>query len=131
MDNTIRAELEEELRELPVIQYARVAKAEIPFSEKVRTICKEECPRYGKSWACPPGVGTVGECRAICDEFEGAFVFTTVAEVQDIMDMRKRRVKSVICFENVLSGRWQCQVIPVQFVRNVHTRPDRADIRRG
>ncbi len=89
MDDTIRAMLEEEIRELPVIQYAWVSKEEIPFSERVRTICKEECPRYGKSWACPPGVGTVEECRAACSAFEGAFVFTTVAEVQDIMNMEE------------------------------------------
>lgn len=89
MEEKVRAEIEEEILELPVIQYAWIPGEEIPFSERVREICKQECPRYGKSWACPPGVGTVEECQEICREFEGAFAFTTVAEVQDIMNMEE------------------------------------------
>lgn len=80
---TWRAEVEERISELPVVQYAWLREGEIPFSERVRSICREECPRYGTSWACPPGVGSVTECRERCGQFSGAFVFTTIAEVAD------------------------------------------------
>lgn len=85
----MRIKIEEKLSELPVVQYAWLDCGEIPFSERVRSICKEECPRYGTSWACPPGVGTVEECRSRCESFDGAFVFTTAAEVQDIENMEE------------------------------------------
>lgn len=79
-----KEEIEQELLELPIVQYAWVPEKEIPFSENVRLICKKECPRYGKSWSCPPGVGTVAECQELCSRFSEAFVFTTIAEVADI-----------------------------------------------
>lgn len=84
-----RQQIEEQLLELPIVQYAWIRAEDIPFSERVRSICKEECPRYGTSWACPPGVGTVEECRKRCAAFEGAFVFTTIAEVLDASNMEE------------------------------------------
>ncbi len=89
MTDEIRSEIEEKLSGLPVVQYAWLAGGEIPFSERVRSICREECPRYGSSWACPPGVGTVEECRIVCESYDGALVFTTIAEVQDIENMEE------------------------------------------
>lgn len=85
----IQEKTEERLAELPIVQYAWLETGDIPFSEHVREICREECPRYGTSWSCPPGVGTVEQCRAGCMEYEGAFVFTTVAEVRDIADLQE------------------------------------------
>ena len=81
--------IEEGLSVLPVVQYAWLEIGEITFSERVREICREECPRYGTSWACPPGVGTVQECHEKCDQYDGAFVFTTIAEVSDIENMEE------------------------------------------
>lgn len=69
--------------EYPVCQYQVLKTEEIPFSEKVRHICRTECERYGKSWSCPPGVGEVEECRRRCMGFEHVLVFTTMAEVAD------------------------------------------------
>ncbi|EET61602.1 hypothetical protein BRYFOR_06285 [Marvinbryantia formatexigens DSM 14469] len=67
----------------PVCQYAVLDVTEIPFSEKVRHICRTECGRYGKSWSCPPGVGEVEECHKRCLQYEKTLVFTTLAEVSD------------------------------------------------
>ena len=69
--------------EYPICQYAVCKAREIPFSEKVRHICRTECERYGKSWSCPPAVGEVNECRKRCLEYENALVFTTAAQVSD------------------------------------------------
>lgn len=63
------------ISQYPVCQYMVLDAAEIPFSEKVRHICRTECGRYGKSWSCPPGVGEVEECRQKCLQYEKALVF--------------------------------------------------------
>ena len=85
----LRNLVEEKLQELPVVQYAWLEEKEIPFSGRVREICRNECPRYGTSWSCPPGVGTVEECRDRCAGFPEAFVFTTIAEVMDAANMEE------------------------------------------
>lgn len=89
MDDLMKQELEEKLLELPIVQYAWMEISEIEFSEKVRHICRTECPRYGTSWSCPPAVGTVEECRKRCEAYSGAFVFTTIAEVNDAENMEE------------------------------------------
>ena len=81
-----REEWEEGLRPLPLCQYEFLPAGPVPFSEKVREICRRECPRYGKSWSCPPAVGTVEECQARARAFRHALVFTTVSEVADSED---------------------------------------------
>ncbi|MDD6615978.1 MAG: DUF2284 domain-containing protein [Lachnospiraceae bacterium] len=89
MDSQTRLLLEEKLLELPVVQYAWMKPEDIEFSEKVRYICRTECPRYGTSWSCPPAVGTVEECRSRCEAYDGVFVFTTIAEVNDAANMEE------------------------------------------
>lgn len=79
--------IEEIAAQYPLCQYNFLDTKELVFSEQVRYICETECPRYGKSWSCPPATGTVEECRKRCLEFEKVFVFTTVAEVEDIANM--------------------------------------------
>ena len=51
--------LEEKLAELPLYIYDFIDPKELEFSDRIRWICENECPMYGKSWACPPGVGDV------------------------------------------------------------------------
>ena len=81
--------LESQLAELPLLQYEFIDAPELVFSERIRHICETECPMYGKSWACPPGVGTVEECRERCLSFDKALMITTVTEVSDIADIEE------------------------------------------
>lgn len=81
--------IEEQLAGLPLVQYAWLETAALPFSGRVREICRAECPRYGKSWSCPPGVGTVQECKERCQRYEGALLFTTIAEVVDVENLEE------------------------------------------
>ena len=46
--------LEQRLLELPLYTYFYVAPAQLEFSDRIRYICKTECPRYGKSWLVLP-----------------------------------------------------------------------------
>ena len=82
-----REMLEERLAALPLFQYEFIRSDELTFTERIRTVCKQECPRYGTSWACPPAVGTVEECRARCLAYPDAMMMTTVTEVSDIADI--------------------------------------------
>lgn len=78
-----------QIAEYPVCEYAFIRPEDLTFLEQVRYICRTECPQYGKSWSCPPAVGTVEECRQRCMSYTGGFIFTTVAEVTDIADMQE------------------------------------------
>lgn len=84
-----REKIEEQLTQFPVCEYAFIDPADLEFLDRVRYICKTECPQYGKSWSCPPAVGTVEECKERCSRFTGGFVFTTIAEVNDISNMEE------------------------------------------
>ena len=82
-----RARIEAQLAELPILQYEFIPTSALHFSERVRHICESECPMYGTTWACPPGVGSVAECVERCRRYPSALLLTTVAEVRDIADM--------------------------------------------
>lgn len=79
--------IEQELAELPLYIYAWVNPQSLEFSDRVRHICQTECAMYGKSWACPPGVGTVADCRAKCLSYNKALLISSLTEVADIADL--------------------------------------------
>ena len=81
--------LEEFISQFPVYQYAFFSPRELAFSERVRTICRQECSRYGTTWACPPAIGTVEECRNRCLDYGECFLFSTVAEVSDVANLEE------------------------------------------
>ena len=80
-------EIEALITRYPIYQYAFVSTDDIEFTDKVRSICKKECARYGKSWSCPPAVGTLDECKNRCRRFPEALFFSTIADVEDYSDM--------------------------------------------
>ena len=79
--------LEARLAELPLYEYAFLSPEELTFTERVRVVCREECPMYNKSWACPPAVGEVSECIARCRSYEGCLMISTITEVSDAANM--------------------------------------------
>ena len=81
--------LEERLAELPLYQYAFIRTEDLMFSERIRWICEHECPMYGKTWACPPAVGTVEECKAKCLSYNSCLMVGTIAEVDGEYNMEK------------------------------------------
>ena len=76
--------LEEKLAELPLYVYHFMTPEELDFNERIRWICEHECPMYGKSWACPPAVGAVAECKAKCLQYKNCLMISTITEVSDI-----------------------------------------------
>ena len=84
-----RAKLEEQLSELPLYVYVFIDPKGIEYSDRIRWICEHECPMYGKTWACPPGVGSVAECSAKCKGYNSCLMIGTITEAEDIMDIEE------------------------------------------
>lgn len=82
-----RKRLEEQLSALPIVQYEFFRTEDLVFTPRVRTVCQLECRRYGTSWACPPGVGTVEACKARCLSYPEGLLIVTMTEVEDIADI--------------------------------------------
>ena len=82
-------EIEEFICQYPVYQYAFFPPEEIEFSFRVRWICEKECERYNSTWACPPAVGSVEECRKRCLGYRECFLFSTIAEVSDVINFEE------------------------------------------
>ncbi len=79
--------LEAQLAELPLYVYFFIDPERLEFSDRIRYICQHECPMYGKSWACPPGVGAVAECEKKCLSYRRCLLIGTITESQDIGNM--------------------------------------------
>ena len=82
-----REKLEAQLSELPLYAYFYADPKTIEFSDRIRWICQNECPMYGKSWACPPGVGEVSACKAKCQGYETCLIVGTITETENIADI--------------------------------------------
>ena len=79
--------LEMQLAELPLYTYFYIKPEALEFSERIRWICENECPRYGKSYACPPAVGSVESCKAKCLGYGDCLVIGTITECDDIANI--------------------------------------------
>ena len=81
--------LEEKLQELPLYFYDFADPKELDFSDRVRWICEHECHMYGKTWACPPAVGSVCDCEKRCKGYSRCLMIATITEVRDIADINE------------------------------------------
>lgn len=81
--------LDEKLSELPLYFYDYIDPQSLEFSDRIRYICSAECPMFGKTWACPPGVGEVPLCKNKCLQFKNCLMIGTIAEVNDIANIEE------------------------------------------
>ncbi len=81
--------LESQLAELPLYGYFYIDPKSLEFSDRIRWICEHECPMHDRTWACPPGVGSVTQCRAKCLSYENCMMIATIVEVDDIADINQ------------------------------------------
>ncbi len=105
---TLHEQIEKAVEPLPLLQYGFIRPEELVFSERVRYICEHECSRYGTSWACPPAVGSVEECRGKCLRYEEGFVFVTVSEVpagasfEEMLEGRRDHERAAVKIKKLL-----------------------------
>ena len=81
--------LEEQLAELPLYFYGQIDPKGLEFSQRIRYICGAECPMCDKTWACPPAVGAVAECKDRCLQYKNCLMIGTVTEVYDIANLEE------------------------------------------
>jgi predicted metal-binding protein len=60
---------------------------ELNFYPEIRNICQENtCRGYGKTWACPPAVGTLEQCQARVMQYENMLLFSQIFRLEDSFD---------------------------------------------
>ena len=75
------------LKELGVTAYGLLSASDVVFSSELREGCNpKQCGGYGKSWACPPSVGSADECRERCLAYKNALVISAVYPLEDDFD---------------------------------------------
>jgi len=73
-------------KEIGITEIAPLDIASLEFEDWVRDICKNSCRFYNTSWACPPAVGTLDECRLRCEGFGNMLLFDRKYEIEDSFD---------------------------------------------
>ncbi len=59
----------------------------ITLHSEVRDTCKKNtCGKYGKSWSCPPGCGTLEECWQRVQRYSEGIIVQTIGELEDEFD---------------------------------------------
>ena len=59
----------------------------IQLMPEVRDMCAtNSCGAYGQKWSCPPGCGTLEECRQRLQGYTEGILVQTVGELEDEMD---------------------------------------------
>ncbi|WP_243450252.1 DUF2284 domain-containing protein [Desulfosporosinus sp. Sb-LF] len=90
MDYTMQIEgiMSREKMALKIHEYAFIKAEEVIFSQEVRGLCeKNSCGMYGTSWACPPAIGSIEDCKKQCLGYKHALIFTTVTRLKKKYDM--------------------------------------------
>lgn len=71
----------------------------LSFHEEVRKICEDnQCRCYGTTWACPPAVGSLEDCKNRVLGFRYLHLFSKAYAVEDFLDM-ERMLKSMKDFK--------------------------------
>ncbi len=68
-------------------EYRVFSTGQIPFSPAVVEACERNaCGKYGTSWTCPPGVGTLEELEKKIRAYPNAAVLTCRYDIEDSFD---------------------------------------------
>ena len=73
--------------EAGVFQHGEVKISDILLHDEIQAICRgNACRAYSKTWACPPAIGGIDECRARLDGYEKGIVFSCKYDLEDSYD---------------------------------------------
>jgi predicted metal-binding protein len=79
--------LADRLRQLTLNQADLIDVAVLKYEEEIRAMCEmNRCGRYGRSWNCPPHVGSLEELAARCGAYQNGFFFNAVSALEDSFD---------------------------------------------
>ncbi|MGI5824223.1 MAG: DUF2284 domain-containing protein [Bacillota bacterium] len=86
-----------------VWEYGLVDTKDLVFLDEVREICKaNSCRKYGTTWACPPAVGTMEECREKVMQYGQGLMFTGKYRLRSPFDW-KGMMKGLAEFKEICS----------------------------
>ena len=67
---------------------APLAMDSLEFRGEVRSMCAEDrCKSYGKSWSCPPAVGSVARAKERARDYHRGIIVQTAGSLSDSFDM--------------------------------------------
>ena len=62
--------------------------ATIELKEEVREMCASgKCAMYARRWSCPPGCGTLEECRTLLTGYTHGILVQSLGELEDSFDV--------------------------------------------
>lgn len=68
-------------------QISEIPVDSISIEDEVRKNCEvNACGRYGKTWGCPPGIGSIAEWKEKIAAFSRAVMFNYVGNIEDSYD---------------------------------------------
>ena len=60
---------------------------QLRYYPEVRSICEQNtCRNYGKTWACPPAVGTLHDCQCRIEQYNTMLLFSGKYDLEDSFD---------------------------------------------
>ena len=74
----------------------------LKYYPEVRAICEQNsCRNYAASWACPPAVGTITECRERINQYGKMLLFSRKYQLEDSFDF-KGMTESLLDFKRTV-----------------------------
>ena len=84
---TITAAVEAAAARTGFTEWGRIPVGELHYSEEIRRVCEgNSCRNYGATWACPPAVGTLEECRRRVEAYDTMLLFTKKYTLESSFD---------------------------------------------
>jgi predicted metal-binding protein len=75
------------LRRLPLNQADPIDVGLLSYEQEIRAMCEmNRCGRYGRSWNCPPQVGSLEDLAEKCGVYRHGLFFNTVSALEDSFD---------------------------------------------
>lgn len=79
--------IEKVISETGFYEFGHVEIERMKYYQEIREICKENmCGNYGISWACPPAIGTLEECRTRVNQYDKMILFSQKYSLEDSFD---------------------------------------------
>ena len=115
---TRSSDLQRFVYEAGFIEAGIIPTKDLIYYEELRNYCKENrCGHFGVSWACPPAVGTVEECRRKALEYDYMILFSKAYYLPFAYDLESMRPavtdfkKSVSALDSTIRPRYPERLI--------------------
>jgi len=99
---SILSKVEAIAAETGFLETGYVAINHLNYYPDVRKICEgNSCRNYAASWACPPAVGTIEECKARVNQYEKMLLFSQSYRLKNSFDL-KGMIESLYDFKKLV-----------------------------